>query len=69
MTHERVTRRFADQVVVADGAMGSELLARVPPGSHLDLAPLEHPSEVLDIHISYIAAGAELIETATFAMG
>ena len=53
--------------MVADGAMGSELLARVPPGSHLDLAPLEHPSEVLDIHISYIAAGAELIETATFA--
>jgi homocysteine S-methyltransferase len=67
MTHERVMKRFADRVVVADGAMGSELLARVPPGSHLDLAPLEHPSEVLDIHISYIAAGAELIETATFA--
>ena len=67
MQHERVTGRFADHVVVADGAMGSELLARVPPGSHLDLAPLEHPSEVLDIHISYIAAGAELIETATFA--
>ena len=67
MTHERVAQRFADHVVVADGAMGSELLARVPPGSHLDLAPLEHPSEVLDIHISFIAAGAELIETATFA--
>jgi len=67
VSNERLTGRFADHVVVADGAMGSELLARVPPGSHLDLAPLEHPSEVLDIHVSYIAAGAELIETATFA--
>ena len=67
MKRERVVKRFADRVVVADGAMGSELLARVPSGSHLDLAPLEHPREVLDIHLAYLKAGAELIETATFA--
>ncbi|MDD5564082.1 MAG: bifunctional homocysteine S-methyltransferase/methylenetetrahydrofolate reductase [Thermoanaerobaculaceae bacterium] len=59
--------RFADHVVVADGAMGSELFAALPEGTHLDLAPLEHPRRVLDIHLAYLAAGAELIETATFA--
>ena len=67
MKHERVRKRFADHVVVADGAMGSELLARVPAGSPLDLAPLEHPEEVLAIHLAYLEAGAELLETATFA--
>jgi len=63
----RVKDRFGERVVVADGAMGSELLARLPQGVHLDLAPLEHPREVLDIHLAYLKAGAELIETATFA--
>ena len=38
-----------------------------PAGAHLDLAPLEYPREVLDIHLAYLTAGAELLETATFA--
>jgi len=59
-------RRLADHVVVTDGAMGSELLQRLPEGSSLDLAAHEHPQAVLDIHLAYIEAGAELIETATF---
>lgn len=46
--------------------MGSELLQRLPEGARLDLAAHEHPREVLDIHLAYIEAGAELIETATF---
>ncbi len=58
--------RIRDHVVVADGAMGSELIGRLPPGSHLDLAVDEHPREVLEIHLAYLEAGAELIETATF---
>jgi methionine synthase I (cobalamin-dependent)/5,10-methylenetetrahydrofolate reductase len=67
MQHRRVRERFAERIVVADGALGSELLARLPSTAHLDLAPLEHPREVLDIHLAYLEAGAELIETATFA--
>ena len=67
MNHARVVRRFSDHVVVADGAMGSELLARLPAGAHLDLAPIEHPHHVTDIHLAYLRAGAEVIETATFA--
>jgi methionine synthase I (cobalamin-dependent)/5,10-methylenetetrahydrofolate reductase len=61
-----VRSRFTDHVVVGDGGMGSELLQRLPEGSRLDIAAHEHPKEVLDIHLAYIEAGAELIETATF---
>ncbi len=67
MKHARVRQRFADHVVVCDGAMGSELIARLPAGAHLDLAPLEHPRHVLEIHLAYLKAGAEILETATFA--
>jgi len=52
--------------VVGDGAMSSELLGRVPGLSRLDLAPLEHPREVLAVHLDYLAAGSEVIQTATF---
>jgi len=62
----RFADRLADHVVVADGAMGSELLTRLPAGSALDLAAVEHPAEVLEIHLAFLKAGAELIETATF---
>jgi len=63
---DSIHRRFADRVVVADGSMGSELVSRLPVGSGLESAPLTHPEIVLDVHLSYLEAGAELIETATF---
>ena len=69
MCYERGVRladRLLDHVVVGDGAMGSELLARIPAIRRLDLAPLEHPREVLQIHLDYLAAGAEIVQTATF---
>jgi len=58
--------RLRGRVVVGDGAMGSELLARVPAIRRLDLAPLEHPREVLQIHLDYLEVGAEIVQTATF---
>ncbi|HHQ49019.1 MAG TPA: bifunctional homocysteine S-methyltransferase/methylenetetrahydrofolate reductase [Acidobacteria bacterium] len=60
-------RRLVDHVVVLDGAMGSELLARVPEIPSIDLAALTHPAEVLAIHLEYLQAGAEILQTATFA--
>jgi homocysteine S-methyltransferase len=66
MNPEKLSQRFADHVVVMDGAMGSELLQRLPEDSRMDVAAHEHPQTVLDIHLAYIDAGAELIETATF---
>jgi len=63
---ETIRRRFADHVVVGDGSMGSELVGRIPAGNSLETAILTHPEHVLDIHLAYLRAGAELIETATF---
>jgi len=63
---DSIRRRFADRVVVADGSMGSELVSRLPVGTGLEFAPLSHPEIVLDVHLAYLDAGAELIETATF---
>jgi len=63
---EDIRRRFADRIIVADGAMGSELLSRLPMDSPLDTAVHDHPSKVLEVHLAYLEAGAELIETATF---
>ena len=66
MKIEELRHRLSERILVTDGAMGSELLQRLPEGSRLDLAAHEHPRDVLDIHLAYIEAGAELIETATF---
>lgn len=63
---DSIRRRFADRVVVADGSMGSELIGRLPVGTSLETAPLTHPEVILDVHLAYLKAGAELIETATF---
>lgn len=63
---EQIRRRFEDHIVVCDGAMGSELLGRLPTGILLDIAPVEHPQAVLEVHLAYLEAGAELIETCTF---
>jgi homocysteine S-methyltransferase len=66
MKIEELKRRLSERVIVGDGGMGSELLQRLPEGSRLDVAAHEHPQQVIDIHLAYIEAGSELIETATF---
>jgi homocysteine S-methyltransferase len=63
---DAIRRRFAERVIVGDGSTGSELVSRLPLGSALELSPIEHPKAVLEIHLAYLEAGAELIETATF---
>ena len=63
---DSIRRRFAERVVVGDGSMGSELVGRLPAGVALESAPFTHPEAILDIHLAYLEAGAELIETATF---
>lgn len=63
---EFIERLRRGEVVVADGAMGTELLARGLAGAELDAAPIRHPAVVTEIHAAYLAAGAGLIRTATF---
>jgi len=67
--HERIV---AGEHVIIDGGMGTELEARgVPMNEHAwsGEALLSHPDVVRAIHADYIAAGAEVIITNTFAAG
>ncbi len=55
------------RVIVADGAMGTQLYAQgIPFHRCYDSLNLTDPVRIERIHRSYIAAGAELIETNTF---
>lgn len=67
MEHPFRTRVAQDNVLLADGAMGTELYARGIGFDHcFDAQNLERPDLVEDIHRDYITAGAEIIETNTF---
>ncbi|HSN55418.1 MAG TPA: bifunctional homocysteine S-methyltransferase/methylenetetrahydrofolate reductase, partial [Candidatus Sulfomarinibacteraceae bacterium] len=63
---DALRRRLSERVVVVDGSMGSELLSRLPADARMDFAPFTNPEVVLDVHLAYLEAGAEIIETATF---
>lgn len=67
MEHPFRARLRTGPVIVADGAMGTELYSRgVPYDQCFDEQNIERPQIVEEIHRAYIAAGAELIETNTF---
>ncbi|MDQ7818942.1 MAG: bifunctional homocysteine S-methyltransferase/methylenetetrahydrofolate reductase [Armatimonadota bacterium] len=59
--------RLQEGVLLADGAMGTQLYARgVPFDQCFDALNLTRPDLVRQIHLDYIHSGAELIETNTF---
>jgi homocysteine S-methyltransferase len=59
--------RLERGVLLADGAMGTELYARgVAPSQCYDAVNLSDPELVQRVHMDYLCAGAELIETNTF---
>ena len=63
----RFLERLADgPPVVADGSMGVVLASAVAGLRCPEEANLRAPESVLGVHLSYINAGAELIETNTF---
>jgi len=58
---------LAQGPLLADGAMGTELYNRgIPLGQSFEAATLQQPDLVQSIHLDYLKAGAELIETNTF---
>src|SRR5215216_4206167 len=64
-------RRFIERLaegppIVADGGMGSLVTAAVPRLRSPEEANLRAPDAVVSLHVSFINAGAELIETNTF---
>ncbi|UCG48592.1 MAG: homocysteine S-methyltransferase family protein [Phycisphaerales bacterium] len=59
--------RIARGVLVLDGAMGTELIARgAPPGVCNDYLNLESPDIVLAVHRAYLEAGSDAVLTNTF---
>jgi homocysteine S-methyltransferase len=63
--------RFLDRLasgppIVADGGMGAVIASAVPRLRCPEEANLRAPESVVDVHLGYIRAGAELIETNTF---
>src|SRR6476646_7873208 len=52
--------------IVGDGGMGALLSAAVPRLRSPEEANLRAPEAVVSLHVSFINAGAELIETNTF---
>src|SRR4051794_26273430 len=64
-------RRFDQRLtegppIVADGGMGALVTAAVPRLRTPEEANLRAPDAVVSLHVSFINAGAELIETNTF---
>lgn len=63
----RLAQLLARGPVLFDGAMGTELFARgVASGRSLEELNLTEPALVRGVHLDYIAAGADVIETNTF---
>jgi methionine synthase / methylenetetrahydrofolate reductase(NADPH) len=66
-----MSRRFLERlesgpVIVADGGMGALITSAVPRVRCPEEANLRAPETVVSLHVGYIRAGAELIETNTF---
>jgi len=63
----RFLEQLATRIVVADGAMGTELYRRgVPQEANLEHLNLVDPGRVVAVHADYLAAGSQVIETNTF---
>ena len=62
------TERLSEGPILADGAMGTELIRRanVAADTCLERLNLTAPELVRQVHLDYLKAGAELIATNTY---
>src|ERR1700755_152578 len=64
---DRFTERLRNgPPIVADGGMGSLITAAVPRLRSPEEANIRAPEAVVSLHVSFINAGADLIETNSF---
>lgn len=64
---DSIAERLAQGVVLLDGGMGSQLIARgLESGTSPELWNVERPDDVRAVHESYIAAGSDVVQTNTF---
>src|SRR5882762_4430798 len=66
MKIEEFDQRLRDSVLIADGAMGSLLHETLGPQRCMDELNATRAEAVFRIHMSYLEAGAHIIETNTF---
>ena len=71
MPESHTTNRFVERLrrgpaIVADGGMGALISSAVPRLRCPEEANLRAPESVVAVHVGYIRAGAELIETNSF---
>src|SRR5215216_6368002 len=66
MAVQFVERLRTGPPIVADGGMGALISAAVPRLRCPEEANIRAPESVVSVHVGYINAGAELIETNTF---
>ena len=67
MSRIGLRERIEQGLLILDGAMGTQLIARgIAPGVCNDNLNVESPEIVLDVQRAYIAAGSEAIITNTF---
>ncbi|MBE2222194.1 MAG: bifunctional homocysteine S-methyltransferase/methylenetetrahydrofolate reductase, partial [Anaerolineae bacterium] len=68
MKRDEFLARLGERPLLLDGSMGALIHAKgVPADSSLDSINLQNPSIVAEIHREYIEAGADIIETNSFA--
>jgi homocysteine S-methyltransferase len=66
--HENLAHRLKNDIIIGDGAMGTQLYARgVSLEANFEHLNLVRPQLVSEVHADYIQAGAQLIETNSFA--
>src|ERR1035437_7024337 len=67
MPREPLGNVLGKRLLICDGAMGTELMARgLKPGECGELWNIERPADVRALHEAYRAAGCDLITTNTF---
>ncbi len=65
--HEPLMARIEREVLIADGAMATQLYQMgTPVGTCYEALCIERPNAVTSVHRSYLEAGAQLLETNTF---
>jgi len=67
MAKMNLKKRIGEGLLILDGAMGTELMARgIEAGKCYDYQNIESPRIVFDIHRAYLLAGSDAIITNTF---
>ncbi len=62
-----IREKILNEIIVFDGAFGTELQKRgLRPGEHPEKWNITHKNEIIDVHKSYINAGADVINANTF---